>query len=401
MRTRRSAWVGVGLLCLFLGLWTGQGYAEPGVTDTEIKIGGIVDLSGPIAFMGKGVSRGAGTYFKMINEQGGIHGRKIAYLLEDDNYSSPKAVAAAKKLIEQDQVFCLFMVLGSAQSLAMYPILERAGVPLIQPATQNSHIADPPKKYLFLADPNYVTQAKIGIEWALFDMKMEKPKVGVIYQDDEPGQDYKNGVEIACKKYNLQIVADVPFKRGTVDFSSHVAKLKEAGADVVMMWGLVREPAGMMKEAVKLQYKPVWITGTQSTADAVLKLAGDDAFYGGGFFGTVIVHYTFDENPAYQEMMKVWKKYNDVPWDFYDWYGWGSAKIMVEGLKRAGAKPTREGLIQALETFKDFETNVFGPITWRPDKRYGSQECAIDAAVRMPGGNHKWFQIAPMRAPRF
>lgn len=389
--------IAVALSFIFIG---GVCWAETGVSKDQIKIGGIVDLSGPIAFMGKGVSNGAATYFKMINDQGGIHGRKIDYLVEDDSYSPPKSVAAAKKLIERDKVFCIFMVLGSAQSLAMYPTLERAGVPLVQPATQASQMAFPPKKYLFHADPNYITQAKIGIDYALKELGMKDPKVAVIYQDDEPGQDYLKGVGEACNHYKLQLVAETPYKRGTVDFSSQVAKMKNAGTELVMMWSLIREPAGIFKEAVKLQWKPVWITATPSTADVVLKLAGDDAFYGKGFFGTAILAYPWEMNPAAVEFMKVWPKYNKKPWGFYNWYGWGSAKMMVEGLRRAGKDVTREGLIKALETFTDFKTGVFGPITWRKDKRYGTQECVIQAPVKVPAGN-KWVQIGDFRGPSF
>lgn len=374
--------------------------AEVGVTDTEVRIGGIVDLSGPIAFMGKGVSGGASTYFKMINDQGGVHGRKIVYLVEDDSYSPPKAVAAAKKLIERDKVFSVFMVLGSAQALAMYPTLERAGVPLIQPATQNSRMADPPKKYLFHADPNYIVQAKIGVDYAVKELAMKNPKMAVLYQDDEPGQDWLKGVKEACAHYKLNLVAETSYKRGTVDFSSQVARMKDAGAELVMMWTLVREPAAILKEAMKLQWRPVWITATPSTADVVLKLAGDAAFYGKGFFGTAILAFPWDMNPAAVEFMNVWAKYNDRPWGFYDWYGWGCAKILVEGLKRAGKDLTREGLLKAFDTFTGYRSGVFGPITWRPDKRSGTQECIIEAPVKRPNGN-KWIQIGGFRGPSF
>lgn len=374
--------------------------AEVGVTDTEIRIGGIVDLSGPIAFMGKGVSAGAASYFKMINDQGGVHGRKIVYLVEDDSYSPPKAVAAAKKLIERDQVFSIFMVLGSAQALAMYPTLERAGVPLIQPATQNSSVTDPPRNLLFHADPNYIVQAKIGVDYAMKELKMQKPKVAVIYQDDEPGQDWLKGVKTACANYKLDLAAEVSYKRGTVDFSSQVAKMKESGADLVMMWTLVREPAGILKEAMKLQWQPVWITATPSTDDMVLKLAGESAFYGKGFFGTTILAYPWAINPAAAEFMLVWPKYNERPWGFYDWYGWGSAKIMVEGLQRAGRDLTREGLVKAFESFKDYRSEVFGSITWGPGKRSGSQECIIQAPIKCPAGN-RWIQVGGFRGPSF
>jgi len=393
MSIRRSLWVGLVILILGVSL-PATAMAETGVTDKEIKLGAIMDLSGPIAFMGKGIAGGQATYYKYINDKGGVHGRKINLVVEDDGYSPPKSVAAAKKLIERDQVFCLSIVLGSAQALAMYPILERAGVPLVHVGTQNSRIGTPPKKYLFLADPSYLDQAKIHVAFAMQDLKMEKPKVGVVYQDDEPGQDYYNGVVLACKHYGVDLVCEAPYKRGTVDFSSHVAKLKEAGADLVLTWLLVREPAALLKEAMKVDYKPVWMTASGSADPIVLKLAGDAAFYGNGFFASGILAYPFKDNPAAAEMMAAWPKYNDRPWSFYDYYAWGAAKIMVGALDRAGKDLTREGLIRALESFKDYETGIYGPLTWAPDKRAGNQYIQMDAAVKLPRGEHKWFPIS-------
>jgi len=393
--------VGVTFLAV---LWTSIPVlaATPGVTDKEIKIGQICDLSGPIAFLGKAMSRGAQTYFQYANDQGGINGRKINLLVEDDGYSPPKAVAAAKKLIERDQVFCLFLVVGSAQSLAMYPLLESAGIPLVQPATSNSHIADPPKKYLFLADPNYVTQAKIGVEYILKELKVNDPKVAVIFQDDEPGHDYRDGVSLTCKHYNLKLVAEVPYKRGTSDFSSHVAKLKDSGADLVMMWTLIREPAGIIKEAAKVNYKPIWITSAASIDAKVLELMGDTAFDVKGLYGTGNLHDMDPKLPAFAEFLDVWPKYHkDSKPGFYEWYGWGSAKILVEGIKRCGADPTREGLVKALESFSKHETGVFGPITWTPASRYGNQECIIVAPSRGADGKPFWKMIGPMRGPKF
>jgi branched-chain amino acid transport system substrate-binding protein len=400
MKKAKGAWFMVFLAGALLFFTAAPAPAEVGVTDTEIRIGTTADLSGPVAFMGKAITAGAGTYFKMINEQGGVHGKKIVFMVEDDGYSPPKAVAAAKKLIEADKVFCMFMTLGAAQTLAMYPTLERAGVPLIQPATQNSSVAHPPRKWLFHTDPNYITQAKIGVEYALNELGMKGPRVGVIYQDDEPGQDYYRGVKEACEHYGLELVAAAPYKRGTVDFSSQVMTLKNAGADVVMMWTIIREPAGILKEAAKLQWKPLWITVSASADNMALKLAGDNAFYGKGLFATHIVTTLADINPEAVKFKEVWPKHNDRPWGFLEWYAWGCAKIMVEGLERAGRDLTREGLIKAFETFTDYQSGVFGPITWRKDKRFGSQACSIMAPYKTPA-DPLWAEVGGFREPGF
>jgi len=400
MRAAGKILRGLTVLLFVCGIG-GAAFAEVGVTDDEIKLGSIVDLSGPIAFMGKGVSNGEFTYFKHINDQGGVHGRKISLIVEDDAYSPPKAVAAAKKLIERDRIFCIAMVLGSAQCLAMYPMLERAGIPIIQAATQNSRIAHPPKKYLFLADPSYLDQAKVHLAFALKYLKMQNPKAGMVYQDDEPGHDYRDGVRIACEHYGVDLVIDAPYKRGTVDFSSHIAKLKAAGVDLALTWTLVREPAALLKEAMKVEYAPVWLTCNPSGDPMILKLAGDAAFYGSGYFCSGVVAYPFEDNPEIVEMNTAWPKYNKTPWSFYDYYGWGAGKIMVEGLRRAGRDLTREGLIKAMETFDEYRTGVFGPLTWGPDLRAGNKYCQWVGPVRMPGGNHKWFPISAWMKAEF
>ncbi len=364
----RSIVMALALLFVF----TTVSWAEEGVSKKEIKIGGIVDLSGPIAFMGKGVSDGAKLYFKYINDQGGIYGRKITYVLEDDGYQSPRAVQACKKLVAKDKVFCIFMVLGSAQSNAMYPFLESRGIPLITPATQNRDMGVPPRKYLFLADPTYTLQGKLAVEYIVDDMGIKNPKIACIYQDDTPGHDWRNGTRIGCKHYGLDLL-ELPYKRGTVDFSSQVAKCKNAGITHILEWTLIREPAIIMKEAQRLQYKAAYTTSTASMAKKIIDLAGDAVDYSNGFYCTGMVYDAYTETtPGITEYKNNMAKYKmcDIN-NFYNLYGYQAAATLVEGLKRAGKDLTREGMIKALETFKDFDNGILSPITWGPNKRAG------------------------------
>ena len=399
MRFLKSFFVILVTMILVMGL-SAAAMAETGVTDKEIKFGAILDLSGPIAFMGKGELDGIKAYFKYINDQGGIHGRKLTVVAEDDTYSSPKAVAAAKKLIERDKIFALAIVLGSAQSLAMYPILERAGVSLLCASTNNSRIANPPKKYMFMTMADYIDQAKIMTKYALGGLKMKKPKMAVLYQDDEPGQDWRNGSRIAAKHYGLEIVAEVPFKRGSVDFSAHVAKLKQSEAELVMFWGLVREPAAVFKEAQKVQYKAVWMNHNASSDPVILKLAGEPTFYQNGVYAAGVLAYPFPDNPAVAEFLKGWSDYSKKPWSFYNYFGWASSAVFVEALKRAGRDLTREGLMKGLETFREFKT-LFGPLTFKPDMRSGAKYIYILGPVKRPGGLTSWFPISTWMKAEF
>ena len=361
------------VMVMFMSVFgTGYVFAEVGVTDSEIKIGGILDLSGPIAFMGKSVSDGSKLYFKYINDQGGIHGRKINYLVEDDGYKAPRAVQAVKKLITRDKVFCIFSVLGSAQSNAMYPILKAKGIPLILPATQNQDMGVPPRKYLFLGDPTYTLQGKVAIEYIVEDMGIKNPKIACIYQDDTPGHDWRNGVRIGTKHFGLDVL-ELPYKRGTVDFSSQIVKCKNAGITHMLVWSLIREPGIMMKEAQRLQFKPTYIYATPSISKKVLELSGDALDYNDDIYGTSIwVDALREETPNLKLLKETIDKYGmGSIGDAFIVYGFQSAITLVEGLKRAGKDLTREGLIKALETFKNFDNGILSPITWGPNLRAG------------------------------
>lgn len=365
----------VALSLIFIG---GICWAETGVSKDQIKIGGILDLSGPIAFMGKSVSDGAILYFKHINDQGGIFGRKIKFIVEDDGYQSPRAVQAAKKLITRDKVFCMFLVLGSAQTNAMYPLLKAGGIPMVTPATQSRAMGVPPRKYLFLADTAYTAQGKLAVEYIVEDMRIKSPKIACVYQDDTPGHDWRNGVRIGTKYYNLDLL-ELPYKRGTVDFSSQMAKCKDAGITHVLLWTLVREPAILMKEAQRLQYKPTYFYANPSINKKVLQLAGDVLDYNKNIYATNIMFDQYkDKTPALKLFEKNSAKYKMCSIDdAYNLYGYQAARTLVEGLKRAGKDLTREGLVKALETFNKYDNGMMAPITWGPNLRAGGNSVKI------------------------
>lgn len=346
--------------------------AEQGVTNDTIKVGATADISGPIAFMGRGMMDGIRLYFKYINDQGGVHGRKFEFLVEDDGYQSPRSVLGAKKLIIKDGVFAMVGVVGSTNAEAMYPILEANKVPLICPATGNKSVAVPPKRYLFLGDTDYSTQGKLAVEIIVEKMKVKKPKLAVIFQDDSPGHDWRNGCRIGAKYYGLDLL-ELPFKRGSVDFSSHIAKCKQAGATHVLLWTLVREPALIMKEAQRAQYKATYITSAASTAKKCIDLAGDSIDYSNGFLATANARSVNDNHvPAVKLFKQHVDKYKTgTKDDYYCLWGYQTAANFVEGVRRAGKNLTRDGLIAGLETFNKFDNGMLNPITWNKNRRAG------------------------------
>ncbi len=363
-------------------LGNGSCFAETGVSKDLIKIGATMDLSGPIAFMGKSVRDGAKLYFDRINDQGGVYNRKIEFLVEDDGYQSPRAVQGVKKLLNRDKVFCMFAVLGSAQTNAMYPILKSQGVPLISPATQNRSVAVPAKELVFLADTHYTQQGKLAVEYVVEDLGNKTPKIAIIFQNDTPGHDWRNGVRIGAKHFGLDLL-ELPYKRGNIDFSSQVAKSKNAGITHVLFWGIVREPAMLLKEAQRANFKPAYILASPSVAQVVLKLAGEAIAFNSNIYGLSLwIDQKRETSPGLDMFKEDLVKYQSCSLeDQYNVYGYQAAMTLVEGLNRAGKDLTRKKLISAMETFKNYDNGILSPITWGPNLRAGGKAVKVSKVI--------------------
>jgi len=373
------------LLSFFL-ISGGMAKAEDGVTKDEIRIGTTLDLSGPIAFMGIGVRDGAMMYFKYINDKGGIHGRKIKLLAEDDGFQSPRTVQAAKKLVTKDKIFCMTMSLGSANVFAMLPFLEENKIPLLPAGTANEALAVPPRKYVFLTDTGYTIQGILAVKYMMTTLKAKNPKVAVIYQEDVTGQQWLGGVKAGCDKYGIKDVMEVSFKRGAIDFGSQISKCKQAGITHIFTHTNVREPAAIMKEAQRIQYKAVYITNNASQGPKVLELAGDSVDYTNGYYAMGIINDFNTENTKGYTLYKQECQKANLPkaeientmriWAFQ------AAMTLCEVLQRAGKDLTREGFIKAAETMNHYDNGIEVPTTWTHDRRDGGRSVKIYKAEK-------------------
>lgn len=382
-------WVFALVLAALLLLGSSAAWAERGVTDQEILVGNVSDQSGPIAYMGRGAVTGLKLYLDNVNDQGGAYGRKIKLLVEDDGYQSPRAVQAARKLVTRDGIFAMLCVLGSVQSNAMYPFLESRSVPLLFPGTQARELAVPPRKYLFLADPTYHEMGKVAIEYFVETMGMNTPKIACIYQDDTPGHEWLQGISIGAAHYGIEVVA-LSYRRGSVDFSSQITRCKSEGIEYVSFWGVIREPAMMLREAQRQQYQATWITSFAAMNNTTLELAGDALDYSNGLYGFGIVYDFEARSSVMVEYMEVAKKYG-VPYDdFMHANGYLVGKIFVEGIMRAGKNLTVENLIAALETFDNYDPGIRPPLTFGPNLRDGARGIGLGKAV-----NGTWRSILP------
>jgi ABC-type branched-subunit amino acid transport system substrate-binding protein len=343
-------------------------HAERGVTDTEIRIGQYGPQTGPAALWGA-VARGTGCYFDMINDEGGIHGRKITYYLRDDGYMPPRTKAICKELVEDKGVFAMASGVGTAPGMAVKSYLHKNKVAWVGPATGSTHWAFPPTKYLFATYPLYVDEAAILVNYAVKELGMKR--IGFFYQNDDYGKEGLAGAEYALQKLDMELVASVPVEPLDTDLSSHCMKLKEAEPDCVLMWVLPKHGAIILGTAAKMGFKPQWMTtSTLSDLPVMYKISK-------GLFKDVIFT-TFAEAPdSDHPLMKKYRAAQEkfAPkdrWGVFFYAGIYFVEPMVEAMKRCGRDLTADNFVKAMESIKDFQG--IGPkISFGPDQRQGSR----------------------------
>jgi branched-chain amino acid transport system substrate-binding protein len=341
----------------------------PGVTEDTIRVGMTADLTGPIAFLGQEISAGIKLCFQQVNDRGGVNGRKLELLVEDDGYQPPRTIAAYRKLLDRDHVFAFVGNIGTSPNMALKPMLERDRVPTLA-VSYSSAVYTPPSRYLFAQDPSYRMTSWIMLEYLVDKLGVPGAKIGVIYQDDDLGLDGLAGVREAAAHYGLTIVAEEGYKRGAIDFSSQVLNLKKAGATHVVLWTTLRESAAVLKKAQELDWTPEFLGWFVVADPRFVELAGDAAAH----LHIVNLFDLDSDDPRIRVYRDAIDQYDPghKP-GFYHAGGFSLGQIFVEALERAGRDLTREKLIDALETFDRWDQDVLGrPVTYGPGLRGGS-----------------------------
>jgi ABC-type branched-subunit amino acid transport system substrate-binding protein len=356
--------------------------AERGVTDTEIRIGQWGPQTGPAALWGA-VARGSGLYFDMINEEGGIHGRKIKYFLRDDAYQPPKTKAIAKELVEDKEVFAFACGVGTATGMAVKKYLQMNKVPWVGPAAGSVHWCYPPEdaKYLFGTYPLYCDEAALLTNYAIDTEK--KKRVAFFYQNDDYGKVGLIGAQMALEKKGMEFVATVSVEPLDTDLNSHCLKLKAAKPDVVIMWVLPKHAAIMLSTAAKLGFKPLWmVTSTLSDYEHMYKITK-------GLYKDVIFasfgEFLNSKHPLMKKYHEAYKKFAPKErWGIFYYAGILFIEPMVEALKKCGRNLTVDNFVKAMESIKDFQG--IGPkMSFGPDKRQGSRSFFLGKVLE--GGN--------------
>ena len=329
----------------------------PGVTDAQIKIGQTMPYSGPASAYGV-IGRTEGAYFKMINDQGGINGRKINLISLDDGYSPPKTVEQVRRLVEQEQVAFLFNTLGTAPNAAIRQYLNDNKVPQLFVSTGASMFSDPKHfRWTMGFNPNYQTEGHIYGKYIL----ATKPdaKVSVLYQNDGFGKDYLIGLKEALGADRAgMIVKEASYETSEPTIDSQIVTLQGSGADVIVIATTPKFGAQAIRKTFDLGWTPVRIiSNVSSSVNAALKPAGLEKSK-----GLITATYGKDPNdPRWKDDrgLKEWKdfttKYMSAT-EFTDLnavYGFGAAATMVQVLKQCGNDLSRENVMRQAANIKD------------------------------------------------
>jgi branched-chain amino acid transport system substrate-binding protein len=336
--------------------------AEVGVTDTSVLVGCSNSFSGPLVYPGTQlVNNGLEAYFGYINDQGGVHGRKIETQYYDDGYKPQNAVANTKRLVDQDKVFAIVSSQGTGAVMATVKFLTQNKVPLLFPF-QGVPISD--QKTIFTSFTPYPNQSELVVTW-LVKVKGFK-RIGILYQDDKYGYTFRDPAKKTLAKFGLELVAAESYKRGAKDLSAQVAKLRNAKLDACLLVATPPPGAAFLKEAHKQGWKDTRIISSGPLTDEkYINLSGG---VGEGIWGLSLWPDPVNsKDPAvveYREIMTKYGKDRDKTPNRYSLYGYFFAKLFVEGLKATGKDLTRESYIAALEGIKDWQNGITPPVSF-------------------------------------
>ena len=337
-------------LVLASGVAFAAGQYGPGVSDTEIKIGNTMPYSGPASAYGA-IGKAETAYFNMINEQGGINGRKINFVTRDDGYSPPKTVEVVRKLVEEDQVLFIFNPLGTPPNTAIQGYLNDNKVPQLFVATGADKWNDPKHfPWTMGYQPSYRIEARIYGHYIL--KNLPNAKIAVLYQNDDFGKDYLIGLREALgDKADKLIIATQTYETTDPTVDLQLVSLQGSGADVLLTAAIPKFAAQAIRKVYDIGWKPThFMTNVSSSVGAVFRPAGPEKGIGiiSAAYGKDPTDPQWQDAPDFKEWLAWMKKYNPSASvaDANNVYGYGVAYLLVQVLKACGDNLTRENVMK-------------------------------------------------------
>jgi branched-chain amino acid transport system substrate-binding protein len=358
---------------------------QRGVTATEVTFGMPTDLSGVAATYGVSSSNGVKMRFEEVNEAGGIDGRKLKVIVEDQGYQVPKAVQACNKLINRDKVFAFVGPLGTPMNNACFKDQFAAGVPNLFPLSAARSMYEPYEKLKFYGAASYTDQIRSGIEYFVKNKGVKT--VCAMYQDTDFGKEILVGAELQTKKLGIKLAETVTHKPTDQDFTAQITKLREAKCELIAMGTIVRDTIVPYTTARKAGWNDVIFLGSAAAYDSVVGAApGMDGFY---TMGLTEMPYPDSDVASVKKFVEAYKKRFNVDPNIGAVYGYVAADITVQGLKNAGKDLTTDSFVKGLEAIKDYHDIFNGPpVTFGPNIRQGANSSFL---AEVKGG--RWIPV--------
>jgi ABC-type branched-subunit amino acid transport system substrate-binding protein len=337
---------------------------DPGASDAEIRIGQTMPYSGPVSALSV-IGKVQAAYFRMINDRGGINGRKINLISYDDGYSPPKTVEQVRKLVEADEVLFTFQILGAAPNIAVQKYLNDRKIPQLFVGGRATRFEDP-KAFPWTIGfaPNLLTEIRVYARFILDGYP--NARIGVLYQNDESGKDYLTGLKAGLGAKAAMIVAEAAYEVGDPTIDSQIVLLKTAGADLLVNMAAPKFAAQAIRKIAELNWKPTHILGVGSSSiGAVLAPAGFDNSKG------LISASSFKEagDPTWNDDdgMKKWVAFMDAYYpegdrkSIFTTYGYSAAELLVQVLRQCGDDVSRENIMRQATNLKAVRLDLLLP----------------------------------------
>ena len=360
---------------------------DPGASDTEIKVGHINPYSGPASAYGL-IGKTIDAYFKKVNAEGGINGRKVTFISYDDGYSPPKTVEQARKLVESDEVLLVFQPLGTPGNTAIQKYMNGKKVPQLFVATGATQFGNP-KEFPWTMgwQPNYQSEGRIYAKYILD--KHPNGKIGVLYQNDDYGKDYLKGLKDGLgSKAASMIVSELPYEVADPTVDSQIVTLKSKGADIFFNVATPKFAAQAIRKAHEIGWKPVHLLNNVSNSvGSVLKPAGFEAAK--DILSTGYIKDSTDPTWKDDAAMKEWAAFMDKYFpdgdktSSFTVYGYAVAQSLSQVLKQAGNELTRENVMKQAANLKNVEIDVLLP------------------GIKLNSGPNDYYPIEQMQMQRF
>ncbi len=367
-----------------------RGDRSLGVSDREIRIGASLPLSGHAQYLGIQTLRGAMAYLNHVNEQGGVHGRKINLVAYDDAYDPPRCLANTQRLIIEDQVFALSCYVGTPTTVKIIPLVDQAAIPLVGMFTGANDLRVPFNRYLINVRPSYYKETEEAVRHMVEDLGLSR--IAVFYQYDAYGFDGLTGTELALKNYGMAPIAKGNYIRGTDHVDEGLDKIASSGAEAVVMIGTYEICATFVHKARAMGFDPLFYHVSFVGAEELARrLEGEE---GALVLMSQVVpppmpdqHGEVRDAADYANLLSRFYP-QDKP-NYVGLEAFLNARVLVEGLRRAGPELTRENFIDAIESMRDYTLLQGISVSFGPDDHQGLDQVYF---TKLTNGSFAPFQ---------